>query len=114
MLYRGQMIDHSEGANDDVFLQCACAAERICLMNRRLYIGKPVNCTWGTLHVIFSAGLTYLHCLWASAAVRHKTSLYDVGNTLTSCTMLLTVIAERSKSAVPYRDIFEALHSRTN
>lgn len=115
MLYRGRLIDHSGGAaaNDDVFLQCARAAESICLKNRRLYIAKPVNCTWGTLHVIFSAGLTYLHCLWTSAAVRHQTSLDEMNSTLTSCTMLLTVIADRFKGAASYRDVFEALCSRT-
>ncbi|KAK2699255.1 hypothetical protein QWA68_001961 [Fusarium oxysporum] len=113
MLYRGRLINHLGGANDDVFLQCARAAESICLKNRRLYVAKPVNCTWGTLHVIFSAGLTYLHCLWTSAAVRHRTSLNDMSSTLTSCTMVLAVIAERFKGAAPYRDIFEALCTRT-
>ncbi|KAI8713851.1 hypothetical protein NCS52_01230900 [Fusarium sp. LHS14.1] len=115
MLYRGRLIHHpgGGGANDDIFLQCARAAESICLKNRRLYIAKPVNCTWGTLHVIFSAGLTYLHCLWTSAAVRHQTSLDEMNSTPTSCTMLLTVIADRFKSAASYRDVFEALCSRT-
>ncbi|KAG5809298.1 hypothetical protein H9Q74_005673 [Fusarium xylarioides] len=113
MLYRGRLIDHLGGASDDVFLQCARAAESICLKNRRLYVAKPVNCTWGTLHVIFSAGLTYLHCLWTSAAVRHRTSLNEMSSTLTSCMMVLAVIAERFKGAAPYRDIFEALCTRT-
>ncbi|RKL08437.1 hypothetical protein BFJ71_g1724 [Fusarium oxysporum] len=113
MLYRGRLIDHLGGASDDVFLQCARAAKSICLKNRRLYVAKPVNCTWGTLHVIFSAGLTYLHCLWTSAAVRHRTSLNEMSSTLTSCTMVLAVIAERFKGAAPYRDIFEALCTRT-
>ncbi|PCD44717.1 hypothetical protein AU210_000173 [Fusarium oxysporum f. sp. radicis-cucumerinum] len=113
MLYRGRLIDHLGGASDDLFLQCARAAESICLKNRRLYVAKPVNCTWGTLHVIFSAGLTYLHCLWTSAAVRHRTSLNEMSSTLTSCTMVLAVIAERFKGAAPYRDIFEALCTRT-
>ncbi|KAG5775302.1 hypothetical protein H9Q73_011016 [Fusarium xylarioides] len=113
MLYRGRLIDHLGGASDDVFLQCARAAESICLKNRRLYVAKPVNCTWGTLHVIFSAGLTYLHCLWTSAAVRHRTSLNEMSSTLTSCMMVLAVIAERFKGAAPYRDIFEALFTRT-
>ncbi|KAM5341441.1 hypothetical protein ACJ41O_014472 [Fusarium nematophilum] len=113
MLYRGQLAGHQEGVKDDVFFQCARAAERICHGYRRQYIGKPVNCTWGTLHVIFSAGLTYLHCLWTSAAVRDETRYDEMSSTFKSCTMLLVVMAERWKNAAPYRDMFEALCNRT-
>ncbi|KAH6957791.1 fungal-specific transcription factor domain-containing protein [Ilyonectria sp. MPI-CAGE-AT-0026] len=113
MLYRGQLTGHRGDVNDEIFMQCTHAAERICVGYRRLYVGKPVNCTWGTLHVIFFAGLTYLHCLWTSAAVCHETSLDDMSSALTSCTMVLTVVAERFKNAAPYRDICEALCNRT-
>ena len=112
LLYRGQLTGGCD-IEDGVFLECARAAEHICRGYRRQYIGKPVNYTWGTLHVLFSAGLTYLHCLWTSAVVR-KAAWHDrMSSTLTDCIMLLVVMAERWKSAAPYRDTFETLSSRT-
>jgi hypothetical protein len=112
LLYGGGLTG-SRGVSDGVFIECARAAGNICHGYRRQYIGKPVNYTWGTLHVLFMAGLTYLHCLWASPAVREAVRYDDISSTFTDCTMLLVVIAERWKSAGPYRDIFEALASRT-
>ncbi|KAH6873806.1 fungal-specific transcription factor domain-containing protein [Thelonectria olida] len=110
-LYRGQLTS-GEDVDDDVFLECMQAASDICRSCKRLYIGKPINYTWSTLHVIFLAGLTCLHCLWASSAVRQAVRIDSVSNTFTTCTMLLTIMAERWEGAAPYRDLFEALASR--
>jgi hypothetical protein len=111
LLYRGQLTD-GKGAPDNVFMECVQAAENICQGCRRQYIGKPVNYTWGTLHTLFMGGLTYLHCLWTSSAVREAVRYDAVGSMFTTCTMLLAVMAERWEDAGPYRDIFEALASR--
>ncbi|KAH7230359.1 fungal-specific transcription factor domain-containing protein [Fusarium solani] len=101
MLYRCQITGKEGDINGEVLLQCAKAAASI------------FNYTWSTLHVIFSAGLTYLHCLWASAQLRQETSITEMSAILTSCTMLLVVITERWKKAAPYKDVFEAFCSRT-
>lgn len=110
-LYRGQLTDR-ESAQDEVFLECMQAASDICQSCKRLYIGKPINYTWFTLHVIFLASLTYLHCLWTSSAVRQAVRIDSVSNTFTTCTMLLAIMADRWEGAAPYRDLFEALASR--
>ncbi|KAL2678325.1 hypothetical protein Neosp_009070 [[Neocosmospora] mangrovei] len=89
MLYRCQITGKEGDMNGEVILECAKAAASICLGYRRQYIGRAVNYTWSTLHVIFSAGLTYLHCLWASAQLRQETSITEMSAILTSCTMLL-------------------------
>lgn len=59
------------------------------------------------------AGLTYLHCLWTSPAVREAIRQDDVISTCTDCTIVLVVMSERWAGASPYRDIFEALAART-
>ncbi|ORY56987.1 fungal-specific transcription factor domain-containing protein, partial [Pseudomassariella vexata] len=112
LLYRGQLTG-KRACEDSVFIECAAAAENICHGYRHQYIGKPIKHTWAALCVIFSAGLTYLHCLWTSSAVREAVWYDGMSSTLTDCTMLLAVLAERWKSAAPYRDIFEALSNRT-
>ncbi|OBT65299.1 hypothetical protein VE03_04680 [Pseudogymnoascus sp. 23342-1-I1] len=112
LLYRGQLTD-SKGAADDVFIKCLQAAENICHEYRRQYIGRSVNYTWGALHSLFMAGLTYLHCLWASPAVREAVRHDSLSSTCSDCTIVLVVMAERWKGVAPYRDIFEALASRT-
>ncbi|RSL48901.1 hypothetical protein CEP53_009368 [Fusarium sp. AF-6] len=110
-LYRGQLT-RRENVQDEVFLECMQAASDICQSCKRLYIGKPINYTWSTLHVIFLAGLTNLHCLWTSTAVRQAARIDSVSNSFTTCTMLLAIMAERWEGAAPYRDLFEALASR--
>lgn len=112
MLYRS-VLTKPQSIEDCIFEECARAAENICRGYRSQYIGKPVNYTWGTLHVIFLAGLTYLHCLWTSSIVRRGTSYDKMSCVLTDCTMLLVVLAERWKRAAPYRDLFETLAKRT-
>lgn len=112
LLYRSQITDNKTVA-DNVFMECLHAAENICHGYRRQYIGMSVNYTWGTLHCLFMAGLTYLHCLWTSPIVRETVRHDDLSSTCSDCMIVLVVMAERWKGAAPYRDIFEALASRT-
>lgn len=113
LIYRGQLIKY-KGVANAVLMECLRAAKGICHGYRHQYIGKPVNFTWGALHCLFTAGLTYLHCIWTILpAVRDTVRYNEISNTCTDCTMVLVVMAERWKDVAPYRDMFEALASRT-
>ncbi|KIV78792.1 hypothetical protein PV11_06402 [Exophiala sideris] len=112
-LYRGQLTDSKGTSTERTFLECMQAAEDICHGYRRQLLGKSTTYTWGALHTVFMAGLTYLHCLWSSAAVRERVRQDVVSSTCTDCTIVLVLIAQWNDAAAPYRDIFEALATRT-
>ncbi|KAJ9414044.1 hypothetical protein FOXG_11931 [Fusarium oxysporum f. sp. lycopersici 4287] len=111
LLYRGQLVEYKESLQK-IFEDCIEASRNICQTYRRLYIGTAIRYTWGTLHCLFLAGLTYLHCLWTSPAAWDSIRPEDVSKTCTDCTMVLVAIAEGWQAAAPYRDTFEALASR--
>ncbi|KAF5529624.1 purine utilization positive regulator [Fusarium mexicanum] len=111
LLYRSQLREYKESLSK-VFEDCIEASRSICQTYRRLYIGTSTRYTWGTLHCLFLAGLTYLHCLWTSPAAWESIRPEDVSKTCTDCTMVLVAIAEGWQAAAPYRDTFEALASR--
>lgn len=100
---------------DRAFQVCAENAREICLRYRRLYQSKGahVQFTWGSLHILFLGGLTYLYCLWRSPQTRQKTKQTTIMQTCMACTTVLIIIAERWSQAGPYRDIFETLSERT-
>ncbi|KAH7159549.1 fungal-specific transcription factor domain-containing protein [Dactylonectria estremocensis] len=112
-LYRVEITDSKEPASDDVFVICLEAAKSTCHSYRRQFFGKPTTYTWAALHELFLAGLTYLYCLWTSPAAREASRHDQVSSACTDCTMVLVILAERWSDAAPYRDIFEALASRT-
>ncbi|EGU74471.1 hypothetical protein FOXB_15019 [Fusarium oxysporum f. sp. conglutinans Fo5176] len=107
----GQLVEYKESLQK-IFEDCIEASRNICQTYRRLYIGTAIRYTWGTLHCLFLAGLTYLHCLWTSPAAWESVRPEDVSKTCTDCTMVLVAIAEGWQAAAPYRDTFEALASR--
>ncbi|KAF4332689.1 purine utilization positive regulator [Fusarium beomiforme] len=107
----GLLVEYKESLNK-IFEDCIEASRNICQSYRRLYIGTAIRYTWGTLHCLFLAGLTYLHCLWTSPAAWESVRPEDVSKTCTDCTMVLVAIAEGWQAAAPYRDTFEALASR--
>lgn len=111
LLYRSHLTTE-HAINTEVYQECMQAATNICQSCKRLYLGKPINYTWSTLHVLFQAGLTYLHCLWAAPSIRQNVRYDSVSSIFTTCIMLLTIMAERWEGAAPYRDLFEALSSR--
>lgn len=98
---------------DAAIMECASRAQETCLGYRQTYQRHNVRYTWDSLHTLFMAGLTYLHCLWSSEVLRRNTKQLDVMNTCTSCNMVLVIIAERWRRAATYRDIFEALAEKT-
>lgn len=112
-LYRVQITDRKGGDREQIFMECLQAAKSICNSFRRQFFGNPTTYTWGALHELFLAGLTYLYCLWTSPAARRATRHDYISSTCTDCTMVLVKLAEQWSHAAPYRDIFESLASRT-
>lgn len=111
-LYRSQLAEGKQ-TPDNIFIDCMEAASFVCQEYRRQYIGTSVKHTWRTLHCLFLAGLTYLHCLWTSPAACRAVQYQEASKTCIDCTMVLVVIAEAWEGAAPYRDIFEILASHT-
>lgn len=104
---------HSEAINA-AFQLCADSARDICQRYRRLYqIRGHIQFTWGSLHILFLAGLTFIYCLWRSSPLRRSIPQSMVINTCMACNTLLVIIAERWSQASSYRDIFESLSERT-
>ncbi|KAJ4253808.1 hypothetical protein NW762_010203 [Fusarium torreyae] len=112
-LYRVQITDTKDPAPDEIFLKCLTTAKKTCHSFRRQYFGKPMTYTWSGLNELFLAGLTYLYCLWMSPAARQASRYDQISSTCTDCTMVLVMLAERWPEAAPFRNIFEALASRT-
>lgn len=96
-----------------VYLDCASSSQAICELYRTLYLSQRLNDTWGALHVLFLAGLTYVHCLWNNPETRNTIRRDIVSSTCTSCMIVLAVMSERWDAVAPYRDTFEALSNPT-
>lgn len=111
ILYRHHLVD--KGTPDHIFVECMQAASTVCRVYRRRYIGTLIKATWGTLHCLFLAGLTYLHCLWTSSSACQSVQFHEVSKTCTDCTIVLVAIAEGWEGAATYRDIFELLAGHT-
>ncbi|KAH8894140.1 hypothetical protein GQ53DRAFT_793113 [Thozetella sp. PMI_491] len=93
--------------------ECLYCSRDLCLTYRRLYQRPTIQFTWGSLHILFLGGLTYMYCLWRSPRLRATVRQTDVVSTCMACTTVLVIIAERWNLATTYRDIFEALSERT-
>ncbi|KAL4966573.1 transcription factor domain-containing protein [Aspergillus stella-maris] len=95
------------------FDECSRCARDMCLHYRRLYQSSSVQFTWGSVHILFLGGLTYLYCLWRSQRVRQKTKQTDVISTCMACSTVLVIVAERWSLGTSYRDLFETLSEKT-
>lgn len=95
------------------FEECYAKSKDMCLLYRRLYQNPAIQFTWGSLHMLFFGGLTYLYCLWRCKSIRDAARQRDVINTCMACQTVLVIIAERWKLATSYRDLFETLSERT-
>ncbi|CAH0020493.1 unnamed protein product [Clonostachys rhizophaga] len=93
-LYRFHITDSQRPVPPDIITKCMRAARSACHSYRRQFLGTPTTPTWGALHELFLAGLTYLYCLWkassASGSLRHD----QISSTCTNCTMILVIMAE--------------------
>lgn len=104
--------DTAEAANT-ALEECFVRARQICLSYRRIYQSSSVQFTWGSVHILFVAGLTYLFCLWHSSALRSKAKQSDIMSTCMACNTVLIIVAERWNLATSYRTAFETLSERT-
>ncbi|KAK2788412.1 hypothetical protein FQN52_005839 [Onygenales sp. PD_12] len=111
--HQGLVSDGEQETIDRAFEECSVRAREICVLYRRLYQSSSIQFTWGSLHILFLGGLTYLYCLWRSKRVRELTKRTDVVSTCMACSTVLVIIAERWNLATSYRDLFEALSERT-
>jgi hypothetical protein len=92
---------------------CVSLSADLCHAYRRQYFGKPTTHTWGALHELFLAGLTYVYCIRISPTSRGRLGYQSISKTCTDCTITFVILAERWKDAAPYRDLFEAISSST-
>ncbi|CAK7212902.1 hypothetical protein SBRCBS47491_001621 [Sporothrix bragantina] len=113
LLHRNHLIEARSAVSAPIVHACLEATERISRGYYRQFILGRVGCTWGCLHVLFLAGLTYLHSLWTSPAARAARSLSAVSSTCMDCSMVFAVMAERWTRAAAYRDMFERLSRKT-
>lgn len=98
---------------EGILEECFLRAKDVCLIYRRIYQSSSVQFTWGSLHILFLSGLTYLFCLWRSERIRAKIKQSDIITTCLACSTVLIIVAERWNLATSYRDIFEALSQKT-
>lgn len=112
MLYRTAITTTRDGSHE-AMLRSSEAAREVCNRYRRVYLGYPVSFTWGALHILFVAGLTYLHCLWSSEKVRQTHKLNEVRSVCAGCSAVMMIIAQRFVSASSYEHIFQELASKT-
>ncbi|KAH7024341.1 fungal-specific transcription factor domain-containing protein [Microdochium trichocladiopsis] len=119
LFHRQSLVTHSRDGYPDspemtaVYLECAKSATILCNLYKELYLGPGLSGnTWGALHILFLAGLTFVYCLWVDAGCRHV-HRRDAISTGTSCTVSLVIMAERWPAAQPFRDAFLALWEAT-
>lgn len=98
---------------ESVYLECAEASQSICTLYRTLYATQRLNDTWGSLHVLFLGGITFLHCLWVSEEVRARYRQDKVSATCMACMVVLAVMAERWSAVEPFRDAFDLMSNAT-
>ncbi|KAK5705941.1 hypothetical protein LTR17_021232 [Elasticomyces elasticus] len=97
-----------------VQLECAESSAIICTIYRDFYMqSTALYSGWGALHVLFVAGLTFLHCLCVSGEVRRMYGKDRVSSVTTACTIVLVIMTERWAAAQPYRDMFNMLSEKT-
>ncbi|KAK3656292.1 hypothetical protein LTR56_002993 [Elasticomyces elasticus] len=109
---RADGLDKSSLAK--VQLECAESSAIICTIYRDFYMqSTALYPGWGALHVLFVAGLTFLHCLCVSSEVRRMYGKDRVSSVTTACTIVLVIMTERWAAAQPYRDMFNMLSEKT-
>lgn len=109
-----EVLIHKRELNDrliewfKVFTQLASA---ICLNYKEIHAKGKMSYTWLALHCVFVAGLSFLYCLWVDLSLsvlewRRRGVVYD---TISACSSILYVLAERFSSAAVFRDTFESI-----
>ncbi len=89
------------------------SASAICMNYKDLHAKGKLNATWLSMHCLFVSGISFLYCLWIDNQIKvlewkGQRVIYD---TISSCSSILYVLAERWHSAAVFRDTFEQLSS---
>ncbi|GME67049.1 unnamed protein product [[Candida] boidinii] len=91
-----------------VFTQSASA---VCLNYKHLHSKGKLSYTWLSIHCCFVSGLSFLYCIWIDKSLKvlewkRKSHIYD---TITACSTILYVWAEKWDGAKLFRDTFDKL-----
>ncbi|KAH6669955.1 fungal-specific transcription factor domain-containing protein [Halenospora varia] len=85
---------------------CADACRGVCETYKRLHYRIPLAFTSVSLQTVFLAGLTLVYCMWHDDSNRNGFKNFG---TLTDCSIILYVMAERWPAGRKYRDLFESV-----
>lgn len=85
------------------------SASTICLSYKKMYLKRMFRYTWLTVHCYFVAGIPFLYCVWLDRNFHilrphGKNLIYE---TISSCSSILYVAAERWHCGSIFRDTFE-------
>ncbi|GME89456.1 hypothetical protein B5S29_g1533 [[Candida] boidinii] len=91
-----------------VFTQSASA---VCLNYKHLHSKGKLSYTWLSIHCCFVSGLSFLYCIWIDKSIKvlewkRKSHIYD---TISACSTILYVWAEKWDGAKLFRDTFDKL-----
>lgn len=87
------------------------SASAICLNYKELHSIQKLSYTWLALHCVFIAGVSFLYCIWLDCSLmilqwKRKSIIYD---TISACSNILYVLAERWEGAKAFRNSFEQI-----
>lgn len=85
------------------------SASSICTGYKASHLNGVLDYTWLAMHCCFVAGISFLYCIWLDKSLnvlqwKRNSIIYE---TISSCSSLLYVFAEKWSSASVFRDSFE-------
>lgn len=91
-----------------IFTQSTSA---ICLNYKHLHTKQKLSYTWLAMQCVFVAGISFLYCVWLDSSLyflkwSRKSIIYE---TISACSNILYVLAERWRGAKMFRDSFERM-----
>lgn len=91
-----------------IFTQSASA---ICLNYKQLHTKQKLSYTWLAIQCVYVAGVTFLYCIWLDSSLSflewsRRSIIYD---TISACSNILYVLAERWDAAKMFRNSFERI-----
>lgn len=119
LLLRPVVLEVSKSKNDvsprllEWFKVFTYSASAICMNYKDLHAKGKLSITWLSMHCLFVSGLSFLYCLWNDNQLKvlewkRKGIVYD---TISACSSLLYVFAEKWNSAIVFRNTFEQISS---
>ncbi|SCU82137.1 LAMI_0B09076g1_1 [Lachancea mirantina] len=93
-----------------IFAQSASA---ICLNYKQLHSKQKMSYTWLAIQCVFVSGLSFLYCMWLNSSSSLNLLKWARGSiiydTISACSNILYVLAERWSEAQIFRDSFERM-----